>query len=369
MGTLKLDFSDIKENCDINLNQEFSCNEMGNSGGKMLSGINFFKINQKDKKSDPKIKSINCKGVKVKDYNHNNNIIFDSSIDCELVPIVNGYAKCPNNKFIKSYHPNNNKISCCYPSQLGKGRDIILEGDLNSCENVNLDKNGENILQCPNDKLATDININNNIKLKCCGVSLAGTYGSEIMNMNNKCKQMGILKCNNNNVKKYESICTNYGLKKCNTNEIDEIERKCDKYGMRYLSKKNVIHNPECPLLCHQNNFEDLDKYCKENNIDECNWKNINEQRINDIKDIKNNIDNLDKKQKICDGKIKYLEKKPINLLVWIAFGIIFLIIICFFIFNRKQINKINDILDTLDTLDTFNTLNMSDTSNVELKL
>jgi hypothetical protein len=277
-------------NTDLNFSTDISCKGVENSGGKIISGFAF----EKDNNAKYNIKTSNCANLKLATNvgDIKKGVVLDEVCDCEIVSINNNILTCPKNKFIKTYFPTLNKISCCSPCT--NNGTIKTEFNDDKCQDVLINPT-THIAMCPKDMFVSKIDLQNS-KISCCPPVIGGSYGQEIMKINEKCKQMGIdnnicMNDSSNIVKRLEETCKKYGIKDedCKYNNIINFEKKCDTYGMKYTSiDGGQVKNPSSYLECHKNNFDDLDRFCTQNSITPCNWENIQIWKDNSNSNIKN---------------------------------------------------------------------------------
>lgn len=315
---------------DLNFSSDISCRDVETAGGKISTGFSF---QQNNKTNTFSIKDANCANLTLGSDmgNLKKGTILSDVCDCEIASINNGAITCPNNKFIKSYYPSSNKVSCCSPCT--SNAEIKTAYSTPNCNDVNVD--GTTYLaMCPINQFANGIDFTNS-KVKCCKPSASGNLGLSTVDMTNQCKNLGITgTCNEKTINQYEKVCNDLGIKNCNYTNIMNTENICNNYGMKYYDvDTNLLMNPESYLVCNENNFADVDKFCKEKNITPCNWQNIQAWKQNTIDQLAEDVENIDTLQNSFEQTIN---RNTILLVVFIVILIVLLAIYAF-IYIRKH--------------------------------
>lgn len=153
-------------------------------------------------------------------------------------------------------------------------------------------------------------------------------------NINDECKKMGIdsNKCTEENIKNLKNKCTEYGIgiENCTMGNMLGTEQKCNVYGMKYFDfNSNKYKNTDSYLSCHVDNFDKLDKYCEDNSLDTCNFYNMRQTPVSDMKVIKNDVSTMDKIQGIYEEKIDNLENTYVQKIFGNKIFVVISTIIC----------------------------------------
>lgn len=264
---------------------------------------------------------------------------------CDCVTVSGPNVVCPNGKYISSYNNTTKQATCCgLCSSDGKTK---MAYEPTSCS-VTFKNKGVNDISCPPGTLLKEVNVNsNNTKMTCCSPKLQQETSQETIkhssqeashlhqefghNLHQEMNKNLHQEMNNNvsqelayktpiqeeNVYKLQPTqaetaaqaeinkkCKKYGLDSCTADTINATEAKCNTYGMRYYdSTANKYQNTDSYLKCHNDNFDKLDNFCKQNNLQTCNFYTSRQQPLNNISQIQTDVGTLDKINGIYESK------------------------------------------------------------------
>ena len=323
--------SNIVNSNKLNISSDISCKNNNGSGGRLWSGAQILR----DDKGTPKIEYAQCGSINIEEdiYNLKKGTMLDNTCDCEMIDEKQGEMACPNGKYLSTYYPLLKKASCCSScTPDGKVKTSFKPDD---CSIVFKDKNDKDI-SCPPNKFLRLLSVNqNNAKLDCCSPKLEGEQVEKHNILGEECKKMGLDRksCTDENFANLKNKCKEYGIgiENCKVDEVLRVEQKCNVYGMKYFdSKDNKYKNTDSYLTCHADNFDKLDNYCKENSLNTCNFYNVRQSPITDVKVIKNDINNIDKIQDIYEKKLDNLENTYVGQIFRYKPFVIMLSVLCF---------------------------------------
>ena len=179
----------------------------------------------------------------------------DQNCACEITNLDEGTAECPDNKFIKTYYPEEKKVKCCSACT----GDLKTEYDKKNCSDVIVkinkrDPDAITSVQCPANNFMKSFNVTENtVKINCCYPEIGGNYAAKLKLQQNKCSNLGITDCTRENLKNYEDFCKRYGLKECSKDNIIHFKDKCNDAKLSYINTDNTTVNPESEKVCHSN--------------------------------------------------------------------------------------------------------------------
>lgn len=295
-------------NINLNANPNHSCSADDGQSGFVWNGIIF-----KDKKGGfNDINNVNCSRISATtplgDYN------LDNVCECQMVNAINGKLECPKGKFLRNYHPDLKKGTCCAPCTSDQKKVI----DYSSTDCMFVKKSlDDNSLTCPNNKLVRS--------LICDGI------GTELECCEPRIRDDLITKSPNSEI---STSCKELGLMPCEPEKLKEVYGKCDAYGMKYYnSNDKTIHNPESFMSCHTSNFEKLEEMCAQNNISPCNVSGLVTSFLSKLGALNTKIDTNQEEnlQKFNNLERKINEPKP-EIIAIIVTIIVFLMLVMVFV-------------------------------------
>lgn len=250
-------------NTDLNLenNKDISCKSPETAGGRVFSGI--YVAQNQDKKTKSKIPNIitssDCSGISLSKAldQYPVGTTLNTVCDCELMNVDDGKVECPADKFIKSYLPSLNKVTCCSPCN--DSGNIKTQFKTEDCSETfaKIDMTNPNSItsiKCPTNNYMKGFTITNNTaSAKCCYPILGGDVAVNQGIQYHKCQDLGITdNCNKDNVKNYESYCKKYGILSCNKDNVVKFQNDCEINDMNYTTIDGETRNPGSNKMCHQ---------------------------------------------------------------------------------------------------------------------
>ena len=267
-------------------------------GNSLMTGINISTSNN----SAAAIGSAQCGTITLSDdiYNLKKGTKLNNLCQCEDVTGRPGQdLTCPTGKFISTYYPLLNKVTCCKSCS----PDNLSQTTYTDPDCTTIFKNkGDPNQSCPANHFLKSISVTPaNTKLVCCPPSLSGSFVEKADQLQSDCDLLGINKdkCTAEFLNEVKHRCQEYGIpaNTCNLSSLQKLEGKCNQYGMRYFDiNANKYKNTDSYVTCHNDNFSKLDKDCKTKNIGpkSCNFYNIKDKPIKDLQQDIMNLDAVD---------------------------------------------------------------------------
>jgi hypothetical protein len=334
--------SEIVDSNKLNSNKDFSCKNDWNSEDRIWTGFQF----QRNDKNEPVYEFIKCGNVKLEnDFNEfKKDSLISKACDCELVDSTNGTIECPNGKFINTYNPSTKKTLCC--KLCTTDNSLMVTNEPSGCASSYNSKNETN-LSCPKNQFLKGVAITpNTSKIECCQVKLEGDNLNKYKQLEEDCKKMGIDKCEIDKVNDMKKYCKMYGISDCSKTTLQNVENKCGLYGMRYYdTSDNKFKNTDSYIDCHTDNFNKMDALCKNSDVTTCSFYNLRQKHVNDINNLKKDIENIDKVEDFFEKTVNELKKATSNykLPVVIFSIILFLLLIgltVFYVISKNSVSK-----------------------------